>query len=144
MAAARPQRNTLQRRVILEELCRLTSHPTAVELYQIVRQRLPHVSLGTVYRNLDLLAQSGTINKLDFSDAETRFDGDARPHDHLRCVRCGRVDDLPGAPLVLSTEEPHDLRGYQVLGHRLELMGVCPRCREQTPTPESPKETEAC
>lgn len=142
-------RNTQQRRIILEELQKLTSHPTAGQLCAVVRRRLPHISLGTVYRNLDLLARAGLVHKLDFSDAETRFDGDVRPHDHLRCVRCGRVDDLPGVPLELPAQPSNDLRGYELLGHRLELVGICPQCREHPSAPENPntrkpEENETC
>jgi Fe2+ or Zn2+ uptake regulation protein len=125
------QRNTRQRQVILEELRKLSSHPTAAEVYEIVRRRLPSISLGTVYRNLDLLARMGTINKLEMSGAETRFDGDATQHDHLRCTHCGRIDDAPSVALDLSAAAQHDFRGYEVHGHRLEFIGVCPDCREQ-------------
>ena len=64
------QRKTRQREVILNELQKLKSHPTAVELYEIVRQILPKVSLGTVYRNLELHARHGYIQKLEFSGWE--------------------------------------------------------------------------
>ena len=97
--AGSQRRKTRQRQVILEELQAVTSHPTAVELYQLVRRRLPRVSLGTVYRNLDLLARMGLIEKKEHSGGEARFDANTAQHDHLRCVRCGRVDDLPTPPL---------------------------------------------
>jgi Fur family transcriptional regulator, ferric uptake regulator len=136
------QRRTEQRQVILEELRKLYCHPTATDLYEIVRHRLPRISLGTVYRNLDLLARMGTIQKLEMAGAEARFDGDPTRHDHLRCVRCGRVDDVDGGPLDLSPAPHHDFRGYEVLGRRLEFFGVCPACREQTLDPyhQSPEE----
>jgi Fur family ferric uptake transcriptional regulator len=122
-------RNTRQRQILLEELRKVTSHPTAAEVYELVRARLPHVSLGTVYRNLDLLARAHTIDKLSWSGGEARFDGNVTPHDHFRCVGCGRVDDAPGDPLAVGPPSDHDLRGYEVLGHRLEYFGLCPRCR---------------
>jgi Fur family ferric uptake transcriptional regulator len=123
------QRNTKQRQVILEELEKLTSHPTATGLYEIVRRRLPKISLGTVYRNLERMASMGTIRKLQFSGTESRFDADTRRHDHLRCVQCGRVDDVHAAPLDRSALEPHDLGGYEILDYRLEYLGLCPQCR---------------
>lgn len=123
------QRNTPQRKVILEELQKLNSHPTAVGLYEIVRQRCPKVSLGTIYRNLELLTGMGVIQKLEYSGAEARFDGNAERHDHLRCIRCGRVDDVDGPPLDLSRAKGHDLGGYEILDHRLEFVGICPQCR---------------
>lgn len=123
------QRNTRQRQVILEELRKLTSHPTAVGIYEIVRRRLPKISLGTVYRNLELLARTGLVRKLEMGNAESRFDGNVAPHDHVRCVRCGRVDDVSGPPLDLLGGPANDLHGYQILGHRLEYLGICSQCR---------------
>ena len=126
------QRNTPQRRVILEELQKVASHPTAVELYESVRRRMPRISLGTVYRNLELLAKTGTIRKLTFGGTEARFDGNPDCHYHVRCVRCGRVDDLDGLPPEPVPVEPGQAGGYRILGHRLEFVGICPHCRSES------------
>ncbi|MBA4358220.1 MAG: transcriptional repressor, partial [Desulfovibrio sp.] len=91
-------RMTTQRQVILEELRGLKSHPTAGELCQLVRKKLPRVSLGTVYRNLEILSRSGVIQKIDVAGVEMRFDGDISNHYHLRCVGCGRVFDVEMEP----------------------------------------------
>ena len=122
-------RNTRQRQAILEELRKLTSHPTASDLHQVVRRVLPKVSLGTVYRNLERLAAAGEIQKLEGCGSQTRFDGDLRPHDHVRCVRCGCLADVHAPALDLSHIEGRDLGGFRILGHRLEFLGVCPCCR---------------
>jgi Fur family transcriptional regulator, ferric uptake regulator len=122
-------RNTRQRQVILKELQKLKSHPTATQLFQIVRRQLPKISLGTVYRNLELLNQLGMIQKLDLAGEEARFDACTARHDHVSCVRCGRCDDFPGPPLDLPRGEANDGGGYQVLGHRLQYYGICPQCR---------------
>jgi len=124
------QRNTIQRTVILEELRKLTSHPTAAVLHEIVRRRLPKISLGTVYRNLERMAALGTIRKLEFSGSEARFDGDTERHDHVRCVGCGRVDDTRSPPLDVSRAPQHDLGGYKIFDYRLEFLGLCPECRK--------------
>ena len=134
------QRNTRQRQVILEELRKVNSHPTAGELHEIVRRRLPKISLGTVYRNLELLAGMSVIQKLQIG-GETRFDGDTRQHDHVRCVQCGRVEDIEGEPLALDEGRHHACRGYEIHGHRLELLGTCPACRRKQQA--ASKETEA-
>jgi len=123
------QRNTPQRAMILEELQKTTSHPSAVELYERVRRRLPKISLGTVYRNLELLAAMGKIQKLDLAGGEARFDGNLDPHYHVRCVRCGRVDDVHGPLPTKWIEQSRQATGYEVLGHRLELVGLCPQCQ---------------
>ena len=120
---------TEQRRVILEELRKLTSHPTADELYDLVRKHLPNISLGTVYRNLEILSEARMILKLETAGSQKRFDGTAENHYHVRCVGCGRVDDLSIG--VMSTIEDAAQResGYRILSHRLEFLGLCPLCR---------------
>ena len=125
------ERNTPQRRIILEELRRSISHPTAVELYEIVRRRLPRISLGTVYRNLELLSRKGTIQKLALGGTETRFDGNLAPHDHVRCVCCGGLDDVQGLPADLGLDELRKCGDYEILGRRLEFVGVCLDCRSR-------------
>ncbi len=122
-------RQTSQRRVILEELCKVTSHPTAADVYEMVRRKLPRISLGTVYRNLELLNDSGTIQKLDFGESHKRFDGNSSPHYHVNCSKCGRVNDvfIPlKHPLDVEAEEA---TGYQILGHHVSFVGVCPSCQ---------------
>jgi len=136
MADAKPRRNTRQRDVILDELRKVETHPTAAELHDLVRGRLEKISLGTVYRNLELLGEMGVVRKLQLSGAETRFDGNVQQHDHVRCLRCNRVDDVYGAPLDLSRAKENDFMGYRILGHRLEFTGICPRCLAEESHPE--------
>lgn len=126
------RRHSRQRQAILDELRSVTSHPTAVQLHELVRRRLPKVSLGTVYRNLELLARMGLIEKLEYCGGEARFDANLAAHDHLRCLRCGRVDDMMVPPLDIARPQDHDLYGYEVIGHRLEYLGICPRCRQES------------
>ena len=85
--------NTSQRRVIMEELRKLKCHPTADELYCIVKQRMPKISLATVYRNLGLLADAGEIRRIELAGRQNRYDGDTSIHYHLRCRKCGAVED---------------------------------------------------
>ena len=123
------RRNTPQRKVILEELCAVKSHPTAAELYDLVRRRLPRVSLGTVYRNLEVLHEDGIIRKLEFAGTETRFDGDTQNHYHVRCGECGHIQDVYDLGPGGSPAQPTELAGYRIEGHRLEYFGVCPDCQ---------------
>ncbi len=120
---------TKQRQVLLEELKKLKTHPTATSLYEIVRRRLPKVSLGTVYRNLDLLAEAGIIQKLETAGTQKRFDGTVENHYHVRCVRCGQVDDF-AVPLLEKIEDAlYGVSDYKVLSHRIEFQGLCPSCQ---------------
>jgi Fur family transcriptional regulator, ferric uptake regulator len=136
------QRNTQQRQVILEELRKLDSHPTAAALYALVRNRLPKISLGTVYRNLEMLYQLGIIQKLEFGGNEARYDGTVAHHDHIRCVNCGRLEDISDPPLDLPGVQENDLGGYKILGHRFEYLGLCPGCQAGKGTDESEKNHE--
>jgi Fur family ferric uptake transcriptional regulator len=120
---------TKQRKVIVEELKKLKTHPSATALYELVRKRLPRISLGTVYRNLDLLAEAGIIQKLETAGTQKRFDGTVENHYHVRCVQCGQVDDIP-LPLFGEIEDLlGELSNYKILSHRLEFQGVCPSCQ---------------
>ncbi|MEW6352308.1 MAG: transcriptional repressor [Thermodesulfobacteriota bacterium] len=122
---------TPQRQVILEELTKVTTHPTAAELYDKVRKRLPHISLGTVYRNLELMTDSGMIRKIEMAGAQKRFDAMVKHHYHVRCVRCDRVDDVGGDTFPGIEETVKGLCDYEILGHRLEFTGICPDCRRE-------------
>jgi len=121
------QRVTRQRAVILEELRKVATHPTADEVYAMVRQRLPRISLGTVYRNLDLLAERGEILKLESAGNCKRFDGITRPHQHVHCRKCGRMADI-----MLSVPMPDTrgiiLPGFTITAARLEFDGLCDAC----------------
>ena len=123
------RRMTRQRRVIIEEVRNVRTHPTADEVYQMVRERLPKISLGTVYRNLDVLSASGEISRLETSGSQYRFDGNTDSHYHVRCVRCDRVDDLDGVTINVPEALVRQSVDYDIVGHCLELLGVCPKCR---------------
>ena len=119
---------TTQRKVILEELRKLDTHPSADEIYEVVRLRLPRISLGTVYRNLDVLSELGAIQTLELSGALKRFDWDTNKHYHIRCVRCNRVEDAPVAPLNQLEDELYASTVFEIVGHNLEFIGLCPKC----------------
>ncbi|MFH7320612.1 Fur family transcriptional regulator [Desulfurivibrio sp. D14AmB] len=122
-------RVTKQRQVLLDELRKVCTHPTADELYQMARKRLPRISLGTVYRNLELMAENGMIQKLEVGGTQKRFDGNVVPHCHVRCLKCGRVDDLD-LSLDLDLESlAREQTGYAIVRHSIEFGGFCPVCR---------------
>ena len=130
MLKSNQMRMTRQRQVILEELRRVKTHPGADEIYSMVRRRLPRISLGTVYRNLEVLADLGEIQKIEMGGTLKRFDGNAEPHYHIRCVRCQRVVDAPIAPLPDAESMVEGCTDFAILGHRLEFIGLCPECRK--------------
>lgn len=122
-------RMTQQRKIILEELKNLHSHPTADEVYDAVRKRMPRISLGTVYRNLEILSQWGLAQKLDVAGTRRRFDGSMEEHYHVRCVGCGEVEDVPVEPLRDLEASVRSNTDFEIIGHRLNFLGRCPMCR---------------
>jgi len=129
---------TRQRKVILEELLKQNSHPSADEIYQIVRRRMPRISLGTVYRNLEVLASMGKIQKLELSGALKRYDWNTNKHYHIRCLHCDRVDDAPIAPLNQLENDLYGATVFEIIGHNLEFTGLCPECSKKA----APKHAE--
>jgi Fur family ferric uptake transcriptional regulator len=128
-------RKTPQRRVILELLLERRWHPTADELFHAVRRRLPRVSLGTVYRNLEILSEAGVIGRIESVAGPRRYDGCVEKHTHVRCLRCGSLEDLSfnGPPLgdvlkSLTGGSERTKSGFRITGHRVEFEGICPRC----------------
>lgn len=121
-------RMTKQRKVILDVLRSVTSHPTAEELYSMVRERIPRISLGTVYRNLDLLTAAGDVCQLSAGGTVRRFDGDIRPHCHVRCVVCGKVGDVWVEAVPSLNALDAQAEGFTVTESRLEFYGVCAGC----------------
>lgn len=127
-------RMTRQRQIILEELRKVDTHPSADEVYETVRKRLPRISLGTVYRNLEILSELGEIQKLELGGDLKRFDRNSNKHYHIRCMNCGRVDDAPIAPLNQVEDELYGATVYTIIGHRLEFEGLCPQCSKTSET----------
>jgi Fe2+ or Zn2+ uptake regulation protein len=123
-------RYTEQRAAVYRFLCSTTSHPDADEVFQEVRGEVPGISLATVYKSLETLVNCGLAAKLTYSDGSARYDGRTDPHHHVRCLECGRVRDLPGQlPEEATDSLAQGLDGFQITGYRLELIGLCTRCR---------------
>jgi len=125
-----PHRQTRQRRAILEVLRRAGDHPTAGEIHARARRRLPHLSLGTVYRNLALLTREGRITRIALPGHPARYDREAGMHDHVRCIRCGRITDVPPSATGTPERRARRIRGYAIVGRRVEFLGICPTCQE--------------
>ena len=124
-------RLTTQRQIILEELSKVKTHPTAGEVYDMVRKRLPRIGLGTVYRNLELMAENGMIVKLEVGGTQKRFDATTDAHYHIRCSCCGRVDDIDVPVIDSLVDAAADNSSYQILGHHIEFTGICSQCSKE-------------
>lgn len=138
-------RMTHQREIILEELNRSKVHPTADELYERIKRKLPRISLATVYRNLEILSEAGLIKKLEISGRQKRFDWDPGEHDHVFCTHCHRVDDIATSGTHAPALGPMEEKGYRITGCRIEFFGLCPKCRTQrTQKTKKGETTMAC
>lgn len=122
---------TRQRRAILELVRETESHPTADEVYRRVRRRMPHISLGTVYRNLELLSERGLVRRLGQASSQRRFDGRVEEHYHVRCLGCNRVEDISVKPAIPAARAVGRASSYEIVGHRLEWVGFCPKCSRE-------------
>ncbi len=132
MSANPSYRMTVQRKIILEEIRKVYTHPSAQEVYEMVRRRVPKISLGTVYRALELLCDRGLIQKLSTNGGrQNRFDGNSAKHVHVLCVRCDRIDDLPMENVEDLEKKADKLTKYYLVGYNLEFKGICPECQKR-------------
>lgn len=122
------RRNSKQRQLILDTLKSVRCHPTAEDIFQMVREKNPTISLGTVYRNLNLLAEMGEILKLDLGVDSVHFDGTRQEHGHLVCRNCGQIEDLPCelSESVRSLMEKELHREMETI--YLTVTGLCMEC----------------
>lgn len=117
-----------QRERIFQVLKRTTSHPTAEWVYEQVRQQIPHVSLGTVYRNLHVLTAQAKIRELDFGEGLHRYDATVEQHYHFVCNRCGVVTDLAAPPQNDLNDRMRAMVPGNITAHRLDFYGICNDC----------------
>lgn len=122
------RRSTRQRRLVLDAVQSLDCHPTAGEVYDFVHERDEHVSLGTVYRNLSLLADEGTILAVK-APGENHYDHRVDPHDHVVCMECGRVVDAETVQNPGLDRGVEESTGYKVSSHYTVFEGICPDCQ---------------
>ncbi|MFT4107327.1 MAG: transcriptional repressor [Lacrimispora sp.] len=103
-------------------------HPTADALYTSIREEYPNISLGTVYRNLNLLVELGEIRKLTCGDGADHFDADTSPHYHFICKECGQVNDLLLDPMDHINRLAQENTNGLVDGHTIYFYGTCKDC----------------
>lgn len=124
------RRNTTQRYAVLDYLRSTTSHPSAEEVYSAVRKKLPRISLATVYRNLDVLCQSGAATMIEYDDIR-RYDGNPEPHAHIKCRECARISDITVPLSLCRAKDIHHQTGYVVTHMDVCYYGICPSCHKQ-------------
>lgn len=125
---------TVQRRLILETVLDLGTHPTCDEIHAAVAARQAGVSRATVYRNLESMVEMGIVTKASHPGSSARFDGRTERHHHLVCVRCDRMIDISDERLDALPVPDTTALGFSVSELSVQLRGVCRQCREEEKT----------
>ncbi|MDO4169267.1 MAG: transcriptional repressor [Lachnospiraceae bacterium] len=117
-----------QREAILEYIKSTKEHPSADMVYEHVRKEIPNISLGTVYRNLNLLAEANEIRKVNCDGKSDRFDCVSEPHYHVLCTKCGCVMDLKMDSLAHIDILADNTFEGKITGHSIFFKGICKKC----------------
>ena len=120
------KRNTIQRTLVLEAVNHLRSHATAEEVYDAIVQQHPHISKGTVYRNLNQLSENHLIRRVVVPGDSDHFDHTLKEHEHMICTQCGCVVDIWQQVSLQSLF--YGMEGAHITGYDLTLYGVCDGC----------------
>ncbi len=123
------RRDTRQRKAILTVLRNTRSHPTADQIYDEVRQEMPNISKGTVYRNLQVLRDERAIIELKLNGTLSRYEVKQESHYHFRCEKCGRVSDVDVPVDKDLDHEAENRTGLKISSHQLEFRGLCKECQ---------------
>lgn len=118
-------RYSSRREAILRMLKNTKEHPSAETVYNKVRETIPNISLGTVYRNLKDMTESGELETVETKDGSLHYDADISSHAHFVCETCGKISDIFGYDDI---REPLEHAGYKVTGVKTVVYGICPDC----------------
>lgn len=136
-------KHTKQRDAILDIFLEASGHITSDEIYKRIRDEHPSIGYTTVYRTMKLLCDAGLASEHHFDDGVARYEIQHAHHDHLVCVRCGKIVEFECEMIESSQEEIAARYGFRVLRHRHELYGHCEGCRddlERSPSGEGSPE----
>lgn len=123
-------RLTPQRMAVLRILAASEEHPSVEQIYERVKTDFPMTSLATIYKTVTVLKGIGEVLELGFSDDSNRYDGNKPyPHPHLICIKCKNIVDPEVATLSELRQEVAQSTGYQIMSHRLDFFGICPKCQ---------------
>ena len=125
------RRETKQREAILIVLRNTRSHPTADQIYDEVRKVIPHISKGTVYRNLQVLQEMGLVIELNLVGTISRFEVKQKSHYHFRCEKCGRIFDVDVPVDKELDRQVSTGTGFKISYHQLEFRGLCRDCQKE-------------
>lgn len=119
---------TKQKKLILDIVGSSYDHPTADEVFSSAKKQMPGIVLATVYNNLNRLAAEGKIRRISVSGEPDRFDRPDFRHDHIKCIRCGRISDVSTGGLL---DELKRLTGVDIVSYELNMKYICDDCRKK-------------
>lgn len=131
-------RMTDQRRAVLDALMVERNHPTAVDVFTRVRERMPGISLATVYNCLDTLTTCGLVKSVNLDRGPSRYCANLEDHAHFHCVQCGTVLDLPRREAAQPADVWQFPENLSITSHEVAFRGVCPQCAAK----DAPKDGE--
>ncbi len=120
-----------QREHILNILKDTDTHPTASWIYDELKKEFTNLSMGTVYRNVNILIDQGLITKIESGSSFDRFDGNVSPHYHFTCRQCDSIYDLPLPVLEDLHQKVSSSTGHQADSHSINFYGQCNNCAKQ-------------
>ena len=123
-------KQTKQRELILGAFLEAGRHVTSEDLYQRVRETHPNVGYTTVYRTMKLLVEAGLATERNFDDGITRYEIEHEHHDHMVCLKCGKITEFESELIEETQREIAESHRFQIMRHRHELYGHCSSCRE--------------
>ncbi|SNB44756.1 Fur family transcriptional regulator [Geobacter sp. DSM 9736] len=125
-------KSTRQRDIILDAFLSSERHLSIEELYLKLRAKHPSIGYATVYRTLKLFAESGIAREIQFGDGQTRYEhvAEGEHHDHLVCTRCGTIIEFENETIEKLQEEVASRHDFLIETHKMELYGVCAKCRK--------------
>ena len=121
---------TRQRALVMEVVRDSKDHPTAQQVYERAKTRMPRIGLGTVYRNLNILAHEGKLLRISLANCSDRYDRTVQPHHHMECVECKRIFDVDVPSLDLEKLQDGN-NGFQVIDYQLSIRCLCPECQKK-------------
>lgn len=121
------RRNTIQKTLVTEAIRDIPKHATADEIYNYIKKDHPNIGRGTIYRNLNILAEEGLIGKVEIPNNPTHFDKRCDKHCHYKCIKCGNIFDVnldvPNLDFCIGEKD-----GCKILGYEVFFKGICPEC----------------